>query len=155
MISHGAVESSDRSRERIYLAPPTNVRATLSTMNLSLVNLLVVLVCLEHIGFFILEAVLWTRPLGRRIFRLTPELAEATRGLAANQGLYNLFLSAGLAWSLFAATEFVRPLQIFFLGCVLLAGVFGAFTVSIRILFVQAVPAAVALALIFGFAFGP
>ena len=95
------------------------------------------------------SAALWTRPLGRRIFRLTPELAEATRGLAANQGLYNLFLSAGLAWSLFAATEFVRPLQIFFLGCVLLAGVFGAFTVSIRILFVQAVPAAVALALIF------
>ena len=116
-------------------------------MHISLVHLLVAIVCFEHIGFFILEAFLWTKPIGRKIFRTTPELALATRSLAANQGLYNLFLAAGLGWSLFAASDLVLPLQTFFLGCVIVAGVFGAFTVSTRILFVQAIPAAIALAL--------
>jgi putative membrane protein len=112
------------------------------------VRLLVAFVCVEHVGFFILEAFLWTRPVGRKIFATTPEFSVASKSLAANQGLYNLFLAAGLAWSLFASTELVRPLQFFFLGCVIVAGVFGAVTVSKRILFVQALPASIAFGLL-------
>jgi putative membrane protein len=92
---------------------------------------------------------LWKTPYGRRVFGTTPEAAEATSVLAANQGLYNGFLAAGLLWSLFAyGVEPGRPLLTFFLACVLVAGLYGAATANKRILFAQALPAAVALALV-------
>jgi putative membrane protein len=106
---------------------------------------LVALVALLHLGFLVLEMVLWTRPIGLKVFRNTPGEAQATKVLAANQALYNGFLAAGLAWGLIAGS---LPFKIFFLACVLVAGAYGAWTVSRRILWVQAAPAAVALALL-------
>jgi putative membrane protein len=90
---------------------------------------------------------LWTRPLGLRIFRLTPEFAAASKALAANQGLYNGFLAAGLAWGLVLG-DAGNPIKVFFLGCVIVAGVFGALTAGRKILWVQALPGAVALAFV-------
>jgi putative membrane protein len=106
-------------------------------------HVLVVIVALEHLYFLVLEMFLWTKPAGRRAFGTSAEDAERTRTLAANQGLYNGFLAAGLLWS-FAAPHPVS-IRIFFLVCVIVAGVFGAATVSRKILFIQAVPAALAL----------
>lgn len=103
-------------------------------------------VALLHLGFLVLEMLLWEHPVGRRTFGTTPEFAKATRVLAANQGLYNGFLAAGLAWGLFLGDAGV-PVRCFCLGCVVVAGVFGALTASRKILLVQAVPGAVALAL--------
>jgi putative membrane protein len=103
-------------------------------------------VALLHVGFFLLEAVWWDTPRGRRIFGTSPEFSAASRALAANQGLYNGFLAAGLAWGLLLGAE-GADVRIFFLACVLVAGVFGAVTVSRSILLVQGAPAAVALAL--------
>lgn len=108
-------------------------------------NALLALVALLHIHFLVLEMFLWTKPRTRRIFGLTEAQAEATRTLAANQGLYNGFLAAGLLWGL-GADEY--PVKIFFLGCVITAGIYGAMTANRRILIVQALPAAVALALV-------
>ena len=88
---------------------------------------------------------LWTKPAGLKAFGLTPELAEQTAALAANQGLYNGFLAAGLLWSL-VRKEDGFPVRVFFLICIIVAGVFGAVTAKPSILFVQAMPAAVALA---------
>ena len=110
------------------------------------VNALVLLVAIEHLWFLVLEMFLWTKPPGLRTFRQSPEQARASAALAANQGLYNGFLSAGLLWGLAAPVELGFPVKIFFLTCVVVAGVFGAATVSRRILVVQALPAAVALA---------
>ncbi|MBU0915510.1 DUF1304 domain-containing protein [Aquabacterium parvum] len=103
-------------------------------------------VALQHLGFLVLEMFLWTRPAGRKAFGLTREFAESTRVLAANQGLYNGFLAAGLAWGcwLGAAGADIRT---FFLGCVVIAGVFGGASASWRILPIQALPAGIALAL--------
>jgi putative membrane protein len=110
---------------------------------------LVALVALEHVWFAVLEMVLWTRPIGLETFRMTPEQASDSAALAANQGLYNGFLAAGLVWSLLASRpEQAFELKLFFLGCVLVAGVFGALTVSGRILMLQALPAASALLLV-------
>jgi len=109
-------------------------------------KLAVALVALLHLGFLILEMFLWDKPVGRRIFGLTPEFAAATRILAANQGLYNGFLAAGLAWSLALGPD-AQQVSVFFLGCVIIAGAFGAATANRRILWVQAMPGAVALAL--------
>lgn len=106
----------------------------------------VVLVAVLHVYFLVLEMFLWTKPLGRRTFRLTPELAEATASLAANQGLYNGFLAAGLLWGL-SLGEAGFAVRVFFLVCVIVAGVFGAATANRKILFVQAIPGAIALAL--------
>jgi len=105
------------------------------------------LVALLHLYFLVLEMFLWTKPYGRRVFGLTPERAEATRSLAANQGLYNGFLAAGLGWGLLAGAD-GHTIKVFFLSCVVVAGVFGAATASRKILWVQAVPGAVALALV-------
>ena len=103
-------------------------------------TVLVLLVALEHVGFLVLEMFLWTKPIGLRTFRMTAEKAKHSAVLAANQGLYNGFLAAGLAWSL------VNPsVRVFFLLCVIVAGVFGGFTAKRSILFVQALPAAIAL----------
>ena len=108
-----------------------------------LANVLVALVALLHLVFLVLEMFLWTKPFGRRTFGLTAELAEASAKLAANQGLYNGFLAAGLIWGLVANAFEVK---IFFLVCVIVAGIFGAFTAKRSILWVQALPGALALA---------
>jgi putative membrane protein len=110
-------------------------------------NLLVALVALLHAYFLVLEMFLWERPLGRRVFGTSAEFAAASRVLAANQGLYNGFLAAGLLWGLLAGAERV-PVCTFFLACVIVAGVYGALTVNRRILWVQALPALAALLLL-------
>lgn len=110
-------------------------------------NALTALVALLHLCFLVLEMFLWTTPYGRRVFRLTLEQAAATRSLAANQGLYNGFLAAGLGWGLLAGPD-GYTLKVFFLSCVIIAGIFGAATASRRILWVQAVPGAIALGLV-------
>lgn len=104
-----------------------------------------VLVALLHLYFLVLEMFLWTKPYGRRVFGLTVESAAATRALAANQGLYNGFLAVGLLWALAAGN---RPVMLFFLGCVVVAGIFGGFTATRKILLVQALPGAIALTLV-------
>jgi len=108
-------------------------------------TILVVLVALQHVFFLVLEMFLWTRPLGLKVFRNTKERARDSAVLAANQGLYNGFLVAGLAWGLLAPDPVGFQMTVFFLGCVIVAGLFGAATVSRRILVVQALPAALAL----------
>jgi len=105
---------------------------------------LTLLVAALHVYFLVLEMFLWDRPTGRRIFRTTPEFAGASKALAANQGLYNGFLAAGLVWSLALGTGGTGP-RIFFLVCIVLAGLYGGYTVNRRIVFVQALPAALAL----------
>ncbi|MFK7956318.1 MAG: DUF1304 domain-containing protein [Lysobacterales bacterium] len=105
---------------------------------------LVALVAIEHIYILVLEMFLWTEPAGLRAFGFSPEFAEQTTVLAANQGLYNGFLAAGLIWSLFRKSDGFA-LQVFFLSCVIVAGVFGAITAKPSILFVQAAPAFIAL----------
>jgi putative membrane protein len=111
-------------------------------------KVLIALVALEHLYFLVLEMFLWTTPRTRAAFGMSAEQAEQTKVLAANQGLYNGFLAAGLAWSLLAPSADARPLALFFLGCVLVAGVYGGFTANRRIWLVQALPAAVALLVI-------
>lgn len=110
-------------------------------------NLLVAFVALEHLGFLVLEMFLWTEPVGLRTFDLTPEFAAESASLAANQGLYNGFLAAGLVWSLLRGAQGF-PEKVFFLSCVIVAGVFGALTAKGSILFVQAAPALLALVLV-------
>jgi putative membrane protein len=109
-----------------------------------LAKLLVAIVALAHIGFLVLEMFLWTSQYAIKTFGMTPEFASASTALAANQGLYNGFLAAGLIWSLFARTN-QTALRVFFLSCVIIAGLFGAATVKMSILYVQALPAALAL----------
>jgi putative membrane protein len=113
-------------------------------------NAVVALVALLHVYFLVLEMFLWTRPLGLKTFRQTLEKATDSAVLAANQGLYNGFLAAGLVWGLLhpaAAVGF--QIKVFFLICVIVAGVYGAVTVSRRIAYVQAAPAAIALILLY------
>jgi putative membrane protein len=108
-------------------------------------DFVIALVALLHAWFLVLEMFLWTKPLGRRVFRMSVEQANATKTLAVNQGLYNGFLVAGLAWGLLAHDFHVK---IFFLACVILAGLLGAMTVHRKVFFVQALPAIVALVLL-------
>jgi putative membrane protein len=109
----------------------------------------VTLVALLHVYFLVLEMFLWQTPFGMKTFGTTPDVAASSAVLAANQGLYNGFLAAGLLWAL-ASFGVIggRPILTFFLLCVLVAGIYGAATANPRILFVQAVPALVALALV-------
>ena len=107
-------------------------------------DLAVLLVAALHLWFLVLEMFLWDKPLGRRTFGMTAEKAAATKPLAMNQGLYNGFIAAGLLWGVFAGDD----VKIFFLACVIVAGVFGALTASRTILWVQALPGVVALALV-------
>jgi putative membrane protein len=110
-------------------------------------NVLVALVAALHVFFLILEMFLWDKPQGLKVFRNTPEKAEITKVLAANQGLYNGFLAAGLIWGLVHGDPtFAFQIKTFFLLCVIVAGAYGAATVSSRILMVQALPAVIALA---------
>jgi putative membrane protein len=113
-----------------------------------LANVVTGLVALIHVYILVLEMFLWTTPKGRKAFGLTPEFAQASKVLAANQGLYNGFLAAGLIWGLLLGVNGL-PVKLFFLGCVLVAGLYGAATASRKILFIQALPAAVGL-LLFG-----
>lgn len=108
-------------------------------------SFLIGLVALIHIYIVILEMWLWDTPRGHKAFGLSPEFAARSKVLAANQGLYNAFLVAGLAWGLWLGTGGFA-IKLFFLGCVLVAGLFGAATASRRILYVQALPAALAIA---------
>ena len=108
---------------------------------------LIALIALEHIYFLVLEMFLWTTPHGMETFGLTAEFAMQSASLAANQGLYNGFLAAGLIWSLLKKTD-AFSLKVFFLSCVVIAGVFGAFTAKMSILYIQGVPAMIALGLI-------
>jgi putative membrane protein len=110
-------------------------------------NAVVALVALLHAWFLVLEMFLWDKPAGMKAFKLTPERAADTKVLAANQGLYNGFLAAGLLWGLWLGAT-GGPVKVFFLSCVVVAGVYGAATVGRKILFIQAVPAAVGLALV-------
>jgi len=111
-----------------------------------LAQILVGFVAVLHLGFLVLEMFLWSTPRGRAIFGTTSDFAAESATLAANQGLYNGFLSAGLVWSLIAADPVGFQVKVFFLVCVIIAGLYGARTVSSRILFIQAVPAVLALA---------
>ncbi|ALU90988.1 DUF1304 domain-containing protein [Herbaspirillum rubrisubalbicans] len=108
----------------------------------TLATILVLLVALEHVWILILEMFLWTKPLGLKTFRQSREAAEATRVLAANQGLYNGFLAAGLFWSLATGD---RSVQLFFVACVLVAGIYGGLTAKRSILYIQGLPALLAL----------
>ena len=104
---------------------------------------LITLVALLHFYFLVLEMFLWTKPLGMKVFRNSPEKAESTKVLAANQGLYNGFLAAGLVWAAFAGKQDVA---LFFLCCVVVAALYGAYSVSKRIFYVQGAPALAAIA---------
>lgn len=107
---------------------------------------LTALVAIEHIGILVLEMFFWDHPVGQRIFGMTPEVSAASMTLAANQGLYNGFLATGLFWGLASGR---RDLKIFFLACVVVAGVFGGLTAKTSIIFTQALPALAALVLTF------
>lgn len=117
----------------------------------AIADVLVAIVALLHAWFLVLEMFLWTKPLGLKTFRNTLEHAQASATLAANQGLYNGFLVAGLVWGLASSSpDQAFAVKTFFLSCVVVAGSFGAITVSKRIFFVQALPAILALGLLFG-----
>ena len=109
-----------------------------------IVNIITGVVALLHIGFLTIEMFLWDKPTGRNVLHTTAEFAAQSKTLAANQGLYNGFLAAGLIWGLFAGDA----VKIFFLSCVVVAGIFGAFTVSKRIFYIQALPALMGLVLL-------
>ncbi|GGY14833.1 membrane protein [Rhodanobacter panaciterrae] len=111
-------------------------------------NVVIAVIALLHLWFLILEMFLWTRPSGRRAFGTTAEFAEQSKALAANQGLYNGFLAAGLIWGLCLGGGAGLSVKVFFLGCVLVAGIFGGLTASRKILWIQALPALIGLVLI-------
>ncbi|WP_293779524.1 DUF1304 domain-containing protein [uncultured Oxalicibacterium sp.] len=113
-----------------------------------LADIAVALIAFLHVYILVLEMFLWERPAGRKAFGLSAEQAKSTRVMAANQGLYNGFLAAGLIWGLCLGSEGMA-IKVFFLSCVLVAGVFGALTASRKILFVQAIPAMMAMALVY------
>jgi putative membrane protein len=112
---------------------------------LVLENILIGLIAILHFGFLILEMFLWTRPLGLKTFNLTEETAKASAALAANQGLYNGFLASGLIWGLISDLTSVK---LFFLACIILAGAFGGLTAKRSILYIQGLPALIALILV-------
>lgn len=110
-------------------------------------TIVIAIIALLHIYFLVLEMFLWTGPAGRRAFGLTAEFAEQSKALAANQGLYNGFLAAGLVWGLSLGSAGF-DVKVFFLTCVLIAGIFGGLTASRKILWIQALPALIALLLL-------
>jgi len=133
-------------------AIPHNPHCFVSNLGLTmsvLTSFPVALVALIHVYILVLEMFLWTTPRGRKAFKLTPEFAEKTKALAANQGLYNGFLSAGLFWGLsYPDLKVGREIHLFFLACVAVAGVFGAIVVNRRIMVVQTLPALVAVGVV-------
>ena len=112
----------------------------------TLANIIIAVVAVLHVGFLVLEMFLWNHPFGRKRFDMTPEYSQASASLAANQGLYNGFLAAGLVWGLVSG-EF--SIKLFFLICVVVAGVFGGLTARRTILYIQALPALLALVLLY------
>lgn len=115
-------------------------------MEKTIISALIFIVALLHIYFLILEMFLWTKPKGLKIFRQSLEQARASAVLAANQGLYNGFLAAGLLWSVVHPNPHIAwQLSIFFLGCVIVAGIYGGYSVGKKIFFIQAIPATLAL----------
>ncbi|TLY52612.1 MAG: DUF1304 domain-containing protein [Gammaproteobacteria bacterium] len=108
-------------------------------------QILIAIVALLHVYFLVLEMFFWDQPLGRKVFKLTPEFAAQSKALAANQGLYNGFLAAGLIWGLVLGGHEGFHVELFFLACVIVAGIFGAASVNRRIFFFQALPALIAL----------
>lgn len=114
-----------------------------------IISIFILFVALEHIGFLYLEMVLWTKAPGRKIFGNTKDEAERTKVLAANQGLYNGFIAAGLIWGFFHPnSELGNQVILFFLVCVVIAGIYGAVTAKRSILYIQALPAMITTALI-------
>ena len=113
-----------------------------------ILKILIALIAVLHLWFLTLEMYFWRKPLGLKTFRMSQQKADDSATLAANQGLYNGFLAAGLIWGLLATHE-TFAIRLFFLSCVVLAGIFGALTVSRRIFFIQALPALVALGVLF------
>jgi putative membrane protein len=109
-------------------------------------NIVVGIVAILHLGFLVLEMFLWNHPVGRTTFKMTKEVSESSATLAANQGLYNGFLAAGLIWGLISG-EFT--VKFFFLSCVLIAGIFGGFTAKRSILYIQALPALIGLVFLY------
>ena len=107
-----------------------------------LANILVALVAVLHVGFLVLEMFFWNHPVGRKTFKMTPEYAQESAKLAANQGLYNGFLAVGLIWGLISGETSIK---IFFLVCVIVAGIFGGLTAKRSILYTQALPGLLAL----------
>ncbi|MHA3891923.1 DUF1304 domain-containing protein [Acinetobacter sp. GXMZU3951] len=107
--------------------------------------ILVGLIAVLHVYILVLEMFLWDKPYGLKAFGNTPAKAQLTKVMAQNQGLYNGFLAAGLFWSLFAPESYASALANFFLGCVLVAGIYGGMTASKKIIYIQAVPALLAL----------
>jgi putative membrane protein len=107
-----------------------------------LANILVALVVVLHVGFLVLEMFFWNHPVGRKTFKMTPEYAQESAKLAANQGLYNGFLAAGLIWGLISGETSIK---IFFLVCVIVAGIFGGLTAKRSIIYMQALPGLLAL----------
>ena len=114
----------------------------------TLANLVVALLALIHVYILVLEMFLWDKPKGLKAFNNTPEKAAITKVLAANQGLYNGFLAAGLFWGLWLGVDGFG-VKAFFLGCILVAGLYGAATVGRKILFIQALPATLGLVALF------
>jgi putative membrane protein len=112
----------------------------------TIANIVIAIIALMHVWFLILEMFLWDKPTGRRAFGLTPEFAAQSKVLAANQGLYNGFLAAGLIWGLILGGGEGTHVKIFFLACVLVAGLYGGFTATRKVLWIQAAPAVVGLA---------
>jgi len=108
-------------------------------------NVFTLFVAISHIGILVLEMFFWNHPIGQKIFSMTPEVAESSAVLAMNQGLYNGFLAAGLLWGLLMSRLDVK---VFFLGCVVVAGIFGGITAKTSILFTQGLPALIALILV-------
>jgi putative membrane protein len=111
-------------------------------------NIVIAIVALLHVYFLVLEMFLWDKPLGLKTFRQTPEAAAATKVLAANQGLYNGFLAAGLAWGLSMGAA-CFSVKVFSLSCVVIAGIYGGASVGKKIMYVQALPAAIGLLLLY------
>ena len=111
-----------------------------------LANIVIAVVAVLHVGFLLLEMFFWNHPFGRKRFGMTPEFSQASASLAANQGLYNGFLAAGLIWGLVSSQFSVK---LFFLLCVIIAGIFGAFTARRSILYIQAMPALLGLILLY------
>ena len=109
-------------------------------------NIVIAIVAILHIGFLILEMFLWTKPFGLKTFNMTKEVAASSAALAANQGLYNGFLAAGLFWGIFSGMDSVK---IFLLVCVLIAGIYGRLTAKRSILYMQALPGLIGLILVF------
>jgi putative membrane protein len=109
-------------------------------------NVVIAFVAVLHVGFLVLEMFLWNHPIGRRTFKMTKEVSESSATLAANQGLYNGFLAAGLIWGIVSGEVSIK---LFFLSCVVIAGVFGGFTAKRSILYMQALPGLLGLVLLY------